>query len=172
LLGIGFDEPVVDVGGGASPLAGELLERGFTDLTVLDVAQTAMAEASDRLGQLAERIAWLRQDVLAWAPTRAYALWHDRAAFHFLVDAADRRAYLEVLDAAVDSLGAVIIATFAKDGPDHCSGLSTRRYEPAELAALLAPGFELVEQRREEHTTPGGAIQPFTWVALRRACGR
>jgi hypothetical protein len=167
-LGIGGDEPVVDVGGGASPLAGELLERGFTDLTVLDIAQTAITEASGRLGPLAEQVVWLRQDVLAWAPTRTYGLWHDRAAFHFLVDAAERRKYVEVLDAAVDSLGAVIIATFAKDGPDRCSGLSTCRYEPAELAALLAPGFELVEQRREEHLTPGGAVQPFAWVALRR----
>ena len=136
---------------------------------MLDIAQTAITEASGRLGPLAEKIVWLRKDVLTWAPTRAYGLWHDRATFHFLMDAADRRTYFEVVDAAVDPLGAVIIATFAKDGPDHCSGLSTCRYEPAELAALLAPGFELVEQRREEHVTPGGAVQPFVWVALRRA---
>jgi hypothetical protein len=135
---------------------------------VLDISQAAITDASGRLGPLAAQVVWLKQDVLAWAPARTYGLWHDRAAFHFLVDAADRRRYLEVLDAAVGSLGAVIIATFAKDGPDHCSGLSTSRYEPAELAALLAAGFELVEQRREEHLTPGGAVQPFTWVALRR----
>jgi hypothetical protein len=170
-LGIGRDEPVVDVGGGASPLAGELLEQGFTDLTVLDLAETAMSEASGRLGPLAEQIVWLRQDVLAWAPDRTFGLWHDRAAFHFLVDAAERSRYLEVLDRAVDSCGAVIMATFAKDGPGQCSGLSTCRYEAFELAALLAPGFEVVERRREEHLTPGGAVQPFTWVALRRTPG-
>ena len=131
--------------------------------------RSVITEASGRLGPLAEQIVWLRQDVLAWAPSRRYGLWHDRATFHFLMDAARRRMYLDVLDAAVHSLGGVIIATFAKDGPDRCSGLRTSRYEPAELAALLEPGFELVEQRREEHITPGGAVQPFTWVALRRS---
>jgi hypothetical protein len=138
---------------------------------VLDLAEKAMAEASSRLGPVAEQIVWLRQDVLTWVPDRTFGLWHDRAAFHFLVDAAERGRYLEALNDAVDSFGAVIMATFATDGPDHCSGLSTCRYEAHELAALLAPGFELVEQRREEHVTPGGAVQPFTWVALRRTPG-
>ena len=161
-------EAVVDVGGGASSLAGRLVERGFTDVTVLDVAESALAEARGALGAAAGKVTWLAQDVRSWRPGRRYGLWHDRAAFHFLVEAADRRRYLEVLDLALDPGGGVVMATFAPDGPDRCSGLPVMRYDAAGLAAVLGPGFELVHERREEHHTPRGAVQPFTWVALRR----
>ena len=158
----------MDVGGGASPLAGQLLERRFADITVLDVVESGMAQARSRLGSDAGSVTWLPQDVRSWSPSRRYALWHDRAAFHFLLDTADRDRYLAALQRALAPDGAVVIATFAPDGPDHCSDLPVVRYDAASLAALLEPGFELVHQRREEHHTPGGIVQPFTWVALRR----
>jgi hypothetical protein len=163
------DEAVVDIGGGASPLAGQLVERGFADVTVLDVSEVALAAASDNLGAGSARVTWLEQDVRSWSPARAYGLWHDRAAFHFLVDAADRARYLAVLARAVLPAGAVVLATFAPSGPSTCSGLPVVRYDAEGLVSQLGPGFELVEARSQVHRTPRGTAQPFTWVALRRS---
>jgi trans-aconitate methyltransferase len=167
-LGVERDESVVDIGGGASSLAGRLLERGFTDVTVVDVAQSALAKARGLLGDAAGEVTWLVQDVRRWQPDRRYSLWHDRALFHFLVEDADRRRYLDAVERALGAGGRVVIATFAPDGPERCSGMPVVRYDGAGLAAAFGPGFELVHERREEHHTPRGAIQPFTWVALRR----
>jgi hypothetical protein len=167
-LGVGASVPVVDVGGGASPLVDRLVERGFVDLTVLDVAQAALEEAGRRVGRRVP-VHWLREDVLEWRPARRYGLWHDRAVFHFLVDEADRARYLEVLSAAIEDGGALVMATFADDGPEHCSGLPVARYSADELVALLGERFVTTSTRREIHTTPAGATQPFTWVAGRIA---
>ncbi len=166
-LGLGRAASVVDVGGGTSPLAGRLLDRGLADVTVLDVAEAALAAARERLGAHAGDVIWLREDVRSWRPRRSFDLWHDRALFHFLVEEDDRRCYLDSLTCALAPGGAVVIATFAPDGPATCSGLPVVRYDPAGLASVLGPAFELVRERREEHVTPGGRVQPFTWVAFR-----
>ena len=165
-LGIPPDTAVVDVGGGASDLAGSLLGRGFSDVSVLDVSPAALDVARGRIGPR-PGVHWIEHDLLTWAPPRRYGLWHDRAVFHFLVDARDRDRYLRVLSAAVAPGGHVIVATFAADGPEQCSGLPVARYDPGALAELLAGMVEVVATRREEHVTPGGRIQPFTWVAGR-----
>ena len=111
----------------------------------------------------------VRADLLEWEPDRRYELWHDRAVFHFLVDEHDRDRYLATLTDALAPGGRVIVATFADDGPEVCSGLPVRRYAAEDLTAALGEGFELVETRREVHVTPRGAAQPFTWVAARIA---
>jgi hypothetical protein len=165
-LSIGRDAAVIDVGGGASLLANHLVERGFVDVSVLDVSAAALAEACCRLGDAAP-VSWLHEDVLVWRPERRFVLWHDRAAFHFLVTSGDREEYLQTLRSAIGVEGFVVLGTFAPDGPVSCSGLPVARYSGADLADLLGPGFELLEARREEHTTPRGTIQPFTWVAGR-----
>jgi hypothetical protein len=162
-LGIAPDTPVLDVGGGASTLVDGLLERGFRDLTVLDVSDTALELGRHRLGT---RIAWLREDIVTWRPARRYGLWHDRAVLHFLGGAADRDGYLRALHAAVPR-GSVIVGAFAPSAPDHCSGLPVTRYSAAELAGMLGGGFELLETREETHQTPDGTSQPFTWIAGR-----
>ena len=107
----------------------------------------------------------VRADLLEWEPDRRYDLWHDRAVFHFLVDAESRDRYAGTLRRAVASGGAVIVAAFAADGPEVCSGLPVRRYSAAELTGALGSGFQHVETRREVHVTPRGTLQPFTWVA-------
>jgi hypothetical protein len=107
-------------------------------------------------------------DVTRWTPTRAYDVWHDRAVFHFLVRAEDRHAYRNVLTQALRSDGLAIIATFALDGPERCSGLPVQRYDATGLATEFGPEFELLANWREEHLTPNGAVQPFTWAVLRR----
>jgi SAM-dependent methyltransferase len=166
-LGVTPGDAVVDVGAGSSTLVDRLLERGYEDLTVLDVAETALAVARARLGEQADAVAWVQADVREWRPERRYDAWHDRALFHFLVDEADRGRYVETLRHVVATGGAVVIATFAPDGPQTCSGLAVARYDTDGLAAVLGPWLEPAGARREEHVTPAGRVQPFTWAAFR-----
>ncbi len=119
------DAAIVDIGGGASLLVDCLLQRGFTDLSVLDISGAALADARLRVGD-GSSVTWLCQDLLSWDPERRYDLWHDRAVFHFLTDGAHRKAYLDVLKSAISHNGALIMATFAEDGPEYCSGLPRR----------------------------------------------
>lgn len=165
-LDVSADTAVVDIGGGASLLVDRLLASGFGDLTVLDVSEVALATARARLGA-PPQVRWLCEDVLAWRPTRRYGLWHDRAVFHFLTDPAQRDTYVETLWSGIETGGAVIVGTFAADGPEFCSGLPVCRYTPEELADVLGPRLAVSETARELHTTPAGVVQPFTWVAGR-----
>ena len=166
-LGVGVDAAVIDVGGGASTLVDGLVAGGFTDVSVLDVSPGALDTARRRLAASAQKVQWLHQDLLSWKPTRGYDLWHDRAVFHFLVDQDDQRQYGRVLRRAIAPGGAIVIATFAADGPTHCSGLPVARYGSENLLAALRDDVELVATQREEHTTPAGTVQPFTWLAFR-----
>jgi SAM-dependent methyltransferase len=159
---------VIDVGGGASFLVDGLLARGFSDVTVLDVSQHALDEVEQRLGERAGSVNLVCGDLLTWAPDRRYDIWHDRALLHFLTDPIDRDRYVKLAERTVRDDGALIIGTFADDGPTQCSGLPVLRYTPAELATVFSKSFTLVAHEREEHTTPAGVIQPFTWVVLRR----
>ncbi len=164
------DAPLIDVGGGRATLVDDLLARGFADVSVLDLTAPALAEARARLGPRAAAVRWLVADVTtAELPAARYALWHDRAVFHFLVDAAARARYVAQAARALRPGGHLIVATFAADGPERCSGLPVRRYDAASLAAEFAPRFAAIDRAREEHTTPWGAVQPFTYVVLRRS---
>jgi hypothetical protein len=166
--GVAADASVIDVGGGASPLAGTLLERGFADITVLDISEAGMAYPQQRLGDRAERVEWLVSDVRTWVPWRSYDVWHDRAVFHFLTTPEDRRQYLQTLDDATELGSVAVFGCFAPDGPRQCSGLPVARYSSLDLADQLGTKWILVGHAREEHVTPGGVIQPFCWTALRR----
>jgi len=166
--GVSAGDAVIDVGGGMSPLAGTLLDRGFGDLTVLDISAAAIQHARDRLGPRAGQVHWLTADVLSWHPRRRYQAWHDRATYHFLTRDEHRQQYLRTLDAATAPGAIAVFGCFAPDGPQHCSGLPVTCYSPAQLARQVGARWLLVSQDREEHITPAGAIQPFTWVALRR----
>jgi hypothetical protein len=161
------DDSVLDVGGGAAPLAGALLARGFSDVTVLDISAAGLQYAQRLLGPDAMRVRWVVADVLAWRPERRYHVWHDRAVFHFLTDSKDRRLYLDTLNAAAATGAVVVIGCFAPDGPEYCSGLPVTRYRPRQLAAQLGGSWALVAHSREKHITPAGAAQPFTWAAFR-----
>lgn len=162
------DGSVIDAGAGASPLAGALLGRGFADVTVLDISATGMQHAQRRLGPQAARVRWLRADVLTWRPQRQYQVWHDRAVFHFLTASQARQRYLRTLESATAPGAAAVFGCFALDGPQRCSGLPVARYGPDELAGRLRSGWTLIAPDREEHITPAGAVQPFTWAAFRR----
>lgn len=167
-LALPHDAAVLDVGGGASTLVDRLVERGWADVTVLDISAAALHEARRRLAGAAG-VEWLHRDVLQWRPERRYGLWHDRAVFHFLVERAERDRYVETLGLALAPGGAVVVGAFAPDAPERCSGLPVRRYSPDELVSALGGRLDVVERRREVHTTPTGAGQPFTWIAARLA---
>lgn len=166
--GASCDARIIDVGGGASALVDHLLDAGFHQLTVLDLAAEPLRKARERLGPRAERVRWVVADAVSWLPDHPYDLWHDRAAFHFLTDPRDRVRYRDTLAAALAPGGQAIIATFALDGPISCSGLPVVRYDAAALAKEFAEHFDLVEDLRDEHTTPAGKLQPFTFCRLRR----
>jgi len=174
--GVSPPEPVIDVGAGASSLVDELLARGHRDVTLLDIAASAFVPTRARLGANAEQVHFVVADVTTWKPDRTYALWHDRAVFHFQVTAEGRAAYRAALAAALAPGGHAIVATFALDGPERCSGLPVQRYSAETLAAELAAGEEdgdgallrLVESRHEAHRTPGGSVQSFVYVLLAR----
>lgn len=162
------ESAVIDIGGGASVLVDRLLALGYGDLTVLDISEAALASVRKRIGPEADHIDWIVTDVTKWQPARTYDIWHDRAAFHFLTDAEDRKAYVERLRSALRKGGHAIIGTFAPDGPERCSGLPVCRHDAESLAAALGADFRLIDSRRHEHATPGGAIQRFHFGTFRK----
>jgi SAM-dependent methyltransferase len=160
--------PIIDVGGGASTLADGLLEAGYSELTVLDIAPAALELARQRLGERARRVNWLAADVLeAPLPAGSFGVWHDRAVFHFLVQPADRERYVAQVRRAVRPGGHVIVAAFGLDGPPTCSGLDVVRYGPDSMHAEFGGGFRLLEHASEEHRTPTGRVQSFVWCLCR-----
>ena len=159
---------IIDIGGGASRLVDHLVAQGFEDVTVLDLSDAALTAAKARLGAPADRVHWLVADATIWEPARRYDIWHDRAAFHFLTDANDRAAYIARLTRGLKAGGHAIIATFAPDGPEKCSGLPVARYDSASLGRTLGTTFKLVHTQRHEHATPWGSRQVFQFSVFRR----
>jgi SAM-dependent methyltransferase len=164
--------PFVDIGGGTSNLVDNLISVGYSDITVLDLSGAALSAAQQRLGDRAGWVQWLEADVLkATLPERRFGFWHDRAVFHFLTDPAERAAYVAQVRRAVRPGGYVLIATFAEDGPSRCSGLPVERYSAESLHHEFDDGFDLVESAREQHITPAGIRQSFTYCLCRYAAG-
>jgi ubiquinone/menaquinone biosynthesis C-methylase UbiE len=158
---------IIDVGGGASRLVDHLVDKGFQDITVLDLSSAALEAAKARLGDHAAEVHWVVADATIWDPPKAYDIWHDRAAFHFLTEQSDRAAYIARLKRALKVGGDAIIATFALDGPEKCSGLPVARYDAASLARTLGPMLQLVSTKRHEHATPWGSQQVFQFSVFR-----
>jgi trans-aconitate methyltransferase len=166
-LGLAPADPIIDVGGGSSRLVDCLLDRGLLDVTVLDISPTALCQARSRVGNRPE-VTWVEADIRSYAPTRQYAVWHDRAVCHFLVDEADVDRYSAMVSTAVRPNGHAIIAAFAPTGPTTCSGLPVRRWSATEFETRFADRFVLERADELEHHTPWDGVQPFTWVVLRR----
>jgi len=155
-------EPIIDVGGGASTLVDDLLDRGYTDITVLDLAGPALDRIKTRLGERRSAVTWLCGDITEIElEENAFQLWHDRAVFHFLTEGEDRKEYINVLNQALMLNGHLIIATFGLDAPPKCSGLPVVRYEPETLHNELGDNFILAETFFEDHVTPSGVRQKF-----------
>ena len=153
--------PILDVGGGASTLVDHLLESGYSDITVVDIAARALQHAQFRLGHLASRVTWIEADITHFQSSRVFSIWHDRAVFHFLTDVNDRERYFAVLRRTLRPGGHLVLATFGPQGPTRCSGLGVQRYSEREISGLLGSDFALRMHRVEEHRTPTGAVQQF-----------
>ena len=168
--GLGKDAAIIDVGGGTSRLADDLVAEGHTDLTVLDLSAAALAVARQRLGEHADSVRWIEGDITRVEfPIHRFDIWHDRAVFHFLTDPADRHAYVERVMRSVRPGGHVIVATFAEDGPEKCSGLPVMKYRPEALHAEFGDAFLLVAHEKEAHHTPSGTVQQFVYCYCRKA---
>lgn len=165
---VALDAPIIDVGGGASTLVDCLCDEGYTGVTVLDVSSKALAFARERLGDNANRIEWVENDIIYFKPKHRFSLWHDRAVFHFLTEKADRSNYVSVLKRVLNPGGHLIIAAFAINGPTKCSGLDIVQYDADKLLAELGDGFGLVEVENEVHITPAAGKQKFTYFRFIR----
>lgn len=170
LAGASPTTSVVDAGGGASVLVDRLLDLGVADLTVVDVSAAALEESRRRVAGRpgAASVTWVGADLLGWEPGRTWDLWHDRAAFHFLTEPEQIATYVSLVERSVRPGGHLVVATFADDGPTSCSGLQVARYSTAALTDVFARGFEPVIRAHEDHLTPAGTTQSFSWVLLRR----
>ncbi len=162
------DAAIIDVGGGASVLIDFLLREGFTDLTVLDISGAALNLAKDRLGEAATKVTWIEQDVTEFVGQKKYALWHDRAVFHFLTAAEDREKYINALKNALHPGGHAIIATFSTDGPTQCSGLDIVQYDEKKITAEFGDAFRLIETKLEAHITPAKNTQHFQYFVFEK----
>ncbi|MEJ2407729.1 MAG: class I SAM-dependent methyltransferase [Candidatus Thiodiazotropha sp.] len=165
--GIGMNAPLIDVGGGTSVLIDNLLLKGYSRVAVLDISSAALECTRQRLADKAEQVEWLVSDVTRFQPSHTFSLWHDRAVFHFLTDTEDRRRYIDVLKSALRQGGYLVLATFALDGPEQCSGLPVERYDADKMQAVLGEEFTLQESRREVHVTPAGGEQRFSYALFR-----
>jgi 2-polyprenyl-3-methyl-5-hydroxy-6-metoxy-1,4-benzoquinol methylase len=166
--GVAPTAAMIDVGGGASTLVDDLLMKGYSDISVLDLSRAALQAAQARLGDTASRVRWLEGDITEIElPFHAYDVWHDRAVFHFLTDAEQRQAYVRAVLHAVKPGGHVIVSTFAEDGPLQCSGLPVMRYSADQLHAEFGAPFELLRHEQETHHTPFGSTQQFVYCYCR-----
>lgn len=159
---------IIDIGAGESTLVDDLLDKGYRDLHVLDLSDSALAVTRQRLGAAAATVTWMAADILqVQLPAHAFDLWHDRALFHFLTDPPQRATYVAQLSRALRPGAHVILATFGLQGPEQCSKLDTVRYDPASLMAELGARFTLIESVTENHQTPAGAMQQFLYCHCR-----
>lgn len=162
--GAGPSASIIDVGGGESTLVDDLLARGYSNLTVLDISRAAIEASKKRLGYAAERLRWLVADITqAEVEPASYDVWHDRAVFHFLTAAADRRAYVYQVLRSLKRGGHVIVSTFSPEGPTRCSGLEVVRYDAESMHAEFGANFHLVSSSRQLHETPSGTTQQFLY---------
>lgn len=161
--GVAVEAPIIDVGAGVSTLIDMLLKSDYSNVTALEISNSAIAGSRARLGKLASRIKWVQADVLEWVPKGRYYLWHDRAVFHFMTDSTHVQEYLETMRAALVPGGFFVLATFGPEGPDRCSGLDVQHYSIEELAELLEEDFELKSSDLEVHTTPAADKQQFLY---------
>ncbi|MBO9673097.1 MAG: class I SAM-dependent methyltransferase [Sphingobacteriaceae bacterium] len=160
-LKLSKDAPIIDIGGGDSLLVDFLLKEGFTDISVLDISSGAIQRTKQRLGKKADEVKWIVSDINDFVPDRQFKLWHDRATFHFLTKEEQQTRYVQVAQNAV--VGNLIIGTFSKSGPTKCSNLPIQQYDESDMVSKFGEYFSKVECISEDHMTPSGKLQNFTF---------
>lgn len=162
-------DPILDVGGGDSRLVDYLYQEGYQDIRVLDISAQALGNSQKRLGDAAAAIQWIHSNVLDFRSESELALWHDRAAFHFLRDQDERNSYRQIAAESIKSGGYLVIATFSADGPLKCSGLEIQRYSEEEMQQQFEGDFQVLKQERLLHETPAGGKQEFLFSLFQRS---
>lgn len=159
---------IIDIGGGDSFLAENLLAEGYTNISVLDISEAALDRARSRLGNKAEKITWIVADASEFFPSEKYDLWHDRATFHFLTKEDEIAKYVKILNNAVKKGGYVVMGTFSEKGPEKCSGIKIKQYSLHDLGEILIDNFEIMECKNVDHITPSGAVQNFSFCSFKK----
>jgi len=162
----GKSSKIIDIGGGDSNLTDFLLEKGFENISVLDISEKALKKAKERLGSQAENIDWIATNITEFEPQTTYDIWHDRAAFHFLTTEEEIKRYVEIVKNAVSDT--LIIGTFSVNGPQKCSGLPIVQYNEDDLKAIFSDSFELVKSFTEDHITPFNTVQNFIFCQFKK----
>lgn len=164
---IAKDGKIIDIGGGDSFFVDNLLDRGYTDITVLDISENAINRAKERLKERADRVKWIVADASEFSPVEMYDFWHDRAAFHFLTNENDIRSYLNIVSKHIKPDGVFVIGTFSEKGPKKCSGIDIKQYTETELSDILKHYFDKVECKEVAHTTPFNTTQSFLFCSFK-----
>ena len=159
-------DAIIDIGGGDGFLVDNLLELGYTDITVLDISKNAIDRAKKRLGKLAEKVKWIVADITEFVPNKEYVIWHDRAVFHFLTEQQDKENYRKLLNTAVS--GYFILATFSDQGPNKCSGLEICNYAKQDIQAFFSFHFTIIRSFKYNHLTPFGTYQNFIFSVFNK----
>ena len=159
-------DAIIDIGGGDGFLVDNLLQLGYTDITVLDISKNAIDRAKDRLGKLAEKVKWIVADITKFVPKQEYVIWHDRAVFHFLTQKKEKENYRELVNSAVS--GYFILATFSDQGPNKCSGLEICNYTNQDIQAFFYINFRMISSFNCNHPTPFGTYQNFIFLVLNK----
>lgn len=160
---------IIDIGGGDSLLVDHLLANGYTNLTVLDISETAIKKAKNRLGAKAIQINWVVSNIVDFKPTEKYDFWHDRATFHFLTQQNDIEKYIEIINQNVTEAGKLVIGTFSEKGPTKCSGIDIKQYSKASLVKTIGKYFKKIRCFTENHKTPFDTLQNFVFCSFSKA---
>lgn len=164
-FGLSKSDPIIDIGGGDSNLVDFLVQQGYSDVTVLDISETALERAKARLGKHSEKVKWIVSDITEFKPERKYKVWHDRATFHFLTSVQQVGSYLDIVRDGIS--GYLVIGTFSENGPKKCSGLEIRQYSEQELQQTFQNGFSRIKCINEDHRTPFDTLQNFTFCSFK-----
>ena len=163
-----YDAKIIDIGGGDSFLVDNLLQLGYTNISVLDISEAAIERAKIRLGENTNKVSWIVCDISKFEPTEKYDFWHDRAAFHFLTDKEDINRYISTVNKAITTNGILTIGTFSENGPKKCSGIEITQYTEESLANLFPNEFEKIESFYVDHPTPFDTVQNFVFGVFRK----
>ncbi|AFD08466.1 class I SAM-dependent methyltransferase [Solitalea canadensis] len=159
---------IIDIGGGDSFLADNLLKEGYNHISVLDISARALERAQNRLGPDSVKITWLAEDITLFKPDQKFDVWHDRAVFHFLTDEEDINSYINTAYQAINPGGLLIIGTFSTDGPTKCSGIPIKQYSDTTLTEMFSNGFTKVNCFYIDHSTPFNTMQNFVFCSFKR----
>lgn len=163
-----LDSRIIDVGCGDSCLSNFLLDKGFTDISAIDISAIAIDLSKKKMGEKAKQINWIVDDITSFSTDKKFDIWHDRAVFHFLTDKIDIDNYIQTVSEKISPKGYLIIATFSENGPNQCSGLIVKQYSENEMLRVFGKYFQMIECFTENHQTPSGGSQNFLFCVFRK----